>query len=222
MIGRFDRASSWLTIAELASAAATPRRRRGVQARPGASAGRRLWVGLGNALVAHADGMMSPAAELAFDRADRLAPEHPAPRFFYGLALAQGGQFDQAEGSGASCSPKRPRRRISPDHRRAAAGGPAGPGERQVPPRRAGHDARRRPADLRYAIDRLSSAARQRRRFRRAVTPPRTAGPAPRPPPVADLAAGDVEAVGEMRIGFHCCFSALVGELENEWQASHC
>ena len=56
-----------------------------------------LWVGLGNALVVHADGMMSPAAQLAFDRAARLAPDHPGPPFFYGLALAQGGQFDEAE-----------------------------------------------------------------------------------------------------------------------------
>ena len=56
-----------------------------------------LWVGLGNALVIHADGMMTPAAELAFQRAAAIAPEHPGPKFFYGLALAQGGQFDEAE-----------------------------------------------------------------------------------------------------------------------------
>jgi cytochrome c-type biogenesis protein CcmH/NrfG len=56
-----------------------------------------LWVGLGNALVIHADGMMTPAAELAFQRAAKLAPDHPGPKFFYGLALAQGGKFDEAE-----------------------------------------------------------------------------------------------------------------------------
>ena len=40
---------------------------------------------------------MTPAAELAFDRAAQIAPGHPGPRFFYGLALAQGGRFDEAE-----------------------------------------------------------------------------------------------------------------------------
>lgn len=56
-----------------------------------------LWVGLGNALVVYADGMMSPAAKLAFDRAAALNPGHPGPPFFLGLAFAQSGQLDQAE-----------------------------------------------------------------------------------------------------------------------------
>ena len=99
MLGRFDRAAAWLTIAE-------SYQRRG-DTRGGAqilkSALREspddadLWVGLGNALVVHGDGMMSPASQLAFQRAQRLAPDHPGPRFFYGLALAQGGNFDEAE-----------------------------------------------------------------------------------------------------------------------------
>ena len=54
-------------------------------------------MGLGNALVIHADGLMTPAAELAFQRAAAIAPDHPGPKFFYGLALAQGGKFDEAE-----------------------------------------------------------------------------------------------------------------------------
>jgi predicted Zn-dependent protease len=49
-----------------------------------------LWVGLGNALVEHG-GSVSPAARLAFERADALAPNHPAPRFFLGLAEARSG-----------------------------------------------------------------------------------------------------------------------------------
>jgi len=99
MLGRFDRASSWLTMAE------------GYQRRGDTEGGVQiirsglrdnpndpdLWVGLGNALVIHNDGMMSPAAELAFRRAARIAPDHPAPRYFFGLALAQGGNFDEAE-----------------------------------------------------------------------------------------------------------------------------
>jgi cytochrome c-type biogenesis protein CcmH len=55
-----------------------------------------LWVGLGNALIAHGDGVISPAAMFAFQHAASLSPEHPGPAFFYGLALAQQGQFEQA------------------------------------------------------------------------------------------------------------------------------
>jgi cytochrome c-type biogenesis protein CcmH len=47
--------------------------------------------------VMHSEGMMSPAAQLAFDRAAQLAPGHPGPRFFYGLALIQGGRFAEGE-----------------------------------------------------------------------------------------------------------------------------
>ena len=54
-----------------------------------------LWVGLGNALADHS-GMLTPASELAFRRANELAPDHPAPRFFYGLALARSGDTKNA------------------------------------------------------------------------------------------------------------------------------
>lgn len=56
-----------------------------------------LWVGLGNALVAHGGGAMSPAAGLAFDEAAKRDPTNPAPPFFAGLALAQGGDLTGAE-----------------------------------------------------------------------------------------------------------------------------
>lgn len=49
-----------------------------------------LWIGLGNALVDHARGL-TPPAELAYRRAEALAPDHPAAPFFYGLALARSG-----------------------------------------------------------------------------------------------------------------------------------
>lgn len=55
-----------------------------------------LWVGFGNALVAHSNGMMTPAAEMAFQRAADIQPDHPAPQFFFGLALAQGGDIEGA------------------------------------------------------------------------------------------------------------------------------
>lgn len=54
-----------------------------------------LWVGLGNALVDHA-GVMTPAAELAYARAARLAPWSPAPRFFRALGLLRSGERDAA------------------------------------------------------------------------------------------------------------------------------
>jgi len=56
-----------------------------------------LWVGLGNALVIHDGGIMSPAAQLAFQRAEAISPDHPGPPFFMGLAYAQAGQLDRAE-----------------------------------------------------------------------------------------------------------------------------
>ena len=99
MLGRFDRADAWLTMAEGYqrrgdTESAVQVIRSGIRANPNDAD---LWVGLGNALVIHNDGMMSPAAELAFQRATRIAPDHPGPRYFRGLALAQGGNFDEAE-----------------------------------------------------------------------------------------------------------------------------
>jgi cytochrome c-type biogenesis protein CcmH/NrfG len=99
MLGQVDAASRWLTIADMYhrlgdTQSAAGAIRAGLKGRPNDAD---LWVGLGNALVVHADGMMTPAAELAFQRASKLAPDHPGPKFFYGLALAQGGKFDEAE-----------------------------------------------------------------------------------------------------------------------------
>lgn len=51
-----------------------------------------LWVGLGTALAQH-DGTVSPAAKLAFAQATRIAPDHPAPPFFEGLAYIEAGNF---------------------------------------------------------------------------------------------------------------------------------
>ena len=99
LLGRFDTADRWLTIADSYQRSGNSRDAAGV-IRAGLRAHPRdadLWVGLGNALVIHADGMMNPAAQLAFRRAAEIAPDHPGPRFFYGLALAQAGQLDEAE-----------------------------------------------------------------------------------------------------------------------------
>lgn len=99
MLGAVDQASFWLRMADSYhqrgdTYSAAVILRSGIRAHPRDPD---LWVGLGNALVVHADGMMTPAAELAFKRAAAIAPEHPGPKFFYGLALAQGGRFDEAE-----------------------------------------------------------------------------------------------------------------------------
>lgn len=55
-----------------------------------------LWVALGNALVVHGGGTLSPAAEFAFQRGAQISPEHPAPPFFMGLALANSGRAEDA------------------------------------------------------------------------------------------------------------------------------
>jgi cytochrome c-type biogenesis protein CcmH len=55
-----------------------------------------LWVALGNALVGHSDGVISPAAQFAFRRAAAIDPNHPGPPFFMGMALAESGHLVEA------------------------------------------------------------------------------------------------------------------------------
>ena len=55
-----------------------------------------LWVSLGNALVGHSDGVITPAAQFAFQKAATIDPAHPGPPFFMGLALAQSGRLPDA------------------------------------------------------------------------------------------------------------------------------
>ncbi|MDR6850895.1 tetratricopeptide (TPR) repeat protein [Sphingomonas sp. BE123] len=55
-----------------------------------------LWTWLGIAIVEADQGTMSPAAGVAFRRAAALAPQHPGPAFFYGMALARTGNPDAA------------------------------------------------------------------------------------------------------------------------------
>lgn len=54
------------------------------------------WLALANSLVGHAEGNLSPAALYAYQRAAEIAPDHPGPPFFLGLALAQSGRLAEA------------------------------------------------------------------------------------------------------------------------------
>ena len=50
------------------------------------------WLALGNALVEHSEGQLTPAAEFAYDQALKVAPAHPGASFFRGVALLRSGQ----------------------------------------------------------------------------------------------------------------------------------
>lgn len=56
------------------------------------------WLAMGNALVAHSDGLLTPAALYAFRRAARADPDAPGPPFFLGLAFARSGRYAEARG----------------------------------------------------------------------------------------------------------------------------
>jgi cytochrome c-type biogenesis protein CcmH/NrfG len=97
IFGQFTASERWLIIADsFASRGDTGEAigavRAGLRASPRDAA---LWTGLGNALVDHA-GMVTPAASLAYDRAAALAPRHPGPLFFRGLAQARSNQRKEA------------------------------------------------------------------------------------------------------------------------------
>ena len=99
LLGRFDNAWTWTNMADGYqrrgdTAGAAEVLQTAVRRHPQDAD---LWVAYGYALVVHGGNMMSPAAQLAFQRAAAIAPNHPGPRFFYGLALAQGGNYDEAE-----------------------------------------------------------------------------------------------------------------------------
>ncbi len=54
------------------------------------------WLAQGNALVEHADGILTPAALYAYRQAAALKPSHPAPGYFLGVSLIRQGQFMEA------------------------------------------------------------------------------------------------------------------------------
>ncbi|WP_295638735.1 tetratricopeptide repeat protein [Novosphingobium sp.] len=98
MGNKFGTSQSWLILADALTrqgqyAAASDVLRSAVRKDPKNAD---LWVAMGNALVGHSDGLISPAAQLAFQRAADISPEHPGPPFFMGLALAQSGKLPEA------------------------------------------------------------------------------------------------------------------------------
>lgn len=56
-----------------------------------------LWTALGDAYALHDGGTVSPPATLAFDQAIRLAPNHPGPPFFRGLAHVRAGDLREGQ-----------------------------------------------------------------------------------------------------------------------------
>lgn len=90
--GNFTAAESWLRMSDALArrgkaADSVNILQNAVRRYPGDA---QLWVGLGNALVDHAQGL-TPPAELAFRQAMAIAPGYPGPRFFHGLAQARSG-----------------------------------------------------------------------------------------------------------------------------------
>jgi cytochrome c-type biogenesis protein CcmH len=95
--GNFSGEESWLTMSDALARDGDTEEAVGILGNAVARYPRnvQLWVGLGNALVDHAHGL-TPPATLAYKRAAALAPGHPAPPFFYGLALARSGDSRSA------------------------------------------------------------------------------------------------------------------------------
>ncbi len=65
----------------------------GVRSSPGDAA---MWTWLGVTMTEADKRTVSPAAGLAFRRAVALAPQHPGPAFFYGLAYVRAGNYAAA------------------------------------------------------------------------------------------------------------------------------
>ena len=98
MLGRFTADSAYLTAADALGRSGD--RRSAVRAIIGGlnryPQSLMLWTALGTAMAAHDGNVPSPPALFAFRRAIRLAPLHPAPHFFLGLAYVRANDFRNA------------------------------------------------------------------------------------------------------------------------------
>lgn len=93
MLGRFSADGAYLIAADAMTRSGDDRAAvqvilGGIRTLPSSLA---LWTGLGSALAAHDGQRVSPPALFAFQQAARLAPDHPAPPFFLGLAYLRQG-----------------------------------------------------------------------------------------------------------------------------------
>lgn len=97
MLGRYSLDSAYLTAADAMTR--TGNKRAAVQVLLGGinriPRSLALWTALGTAYAAH-DGTVSPPAKFAFEQAVRLAPAHPAPYFFLGLAHVRADDYATA------------------------------------------------------------------------------------------------------------------------------
>jgi len=98
MGGRFTADAAYLVASDAMlrtgdTAAATQGVLGGIRAMPGSFI---LWTQLGTNLALHDGDQMSPPALAAFRQAIRLAPKHPAPPYFMGLAYLRAGNLAAA------------------------------------------------------------------------------------------------------------------------------
>jgi Flp pilus assembly protein TadD len=97
MWGRFTADGDYLVAADAlartgAHRAAALIALRGIRQAPDSA---QLWTGLGTALAEN-DRTLSPPARFAFAQARRLAPRHPGPPFFAGLAAVRAEDLEEA------------------------------------------------------------------------------------------------------------------------------
>lgn len=67
------------------------------------------WLAVGNNLIAHADGTLTPAALYAYRKAGEADPSQLGLPFFFGLALAQNGQLEEARNQWADLLQRMPK-----------------------------------------------------------------------------------------------------------------
>lgn len=95
MFGRFDMAYRYLGAADAMTRIGSHRNtvkllQSGVAQAPKSPV---LWTWLGIAIADSDGGLVTPASKYAFDQAMLVAPDHPGPPYFYGLALVRSGQI---------------------------------------------------------------------------------------------------------------------------------
>lgn len=112
MLGRFTADAAYLTAADAMTRAGE--RRAAVTVLLGGlnryPQSVMLWTALGTALAAHDGNQPSPPALFAFRQAIRVAPLHPAPHFFLGLAYARADDFVAARAEWAKALALSPNR----------------------------------------------------------------------------------------------------------------